>query len=85
MSRLTKPKLATYTASHIIYNIWLHPLRNFPGPLLARSTLLWRVFHSTRGKMHLAIQAEHYRHGMLPVPTGISINLFRAGASRFSK
>ena len=29
-----------YWASCIIYNIWFHPLSSFPGPWLARSTLV---------------------------------------------
>jgi hypothetical protein len=32
--------LAMYCAAFIVYNIWFHPLSSFPGPWLARSTLV---------------------------------------------
>ena len=32
--------LAMYCAACIVYNIWFHPLSSFPGPWLARSTLV---------------------------------------------
>ncbi|KAI1858902.1 uncharacterized protein JN550_012361 [Neoarthrinium moseri] len=54
---------AVYIGCQAVYNIWFHPLAKFPGPLLARSSLLWRVFHSMSGRFHLAIQKQHKRHG----------------------
>lgn len=29
-----------YIAGYVIYNLFFHPLKNFPGPLLARSSLV---------------------------------------------
>jgi len=32
------------TAVHLVYNVYFHPLRNFPGPLLARATAWWKTY-----------------------------------------
>lgn len=47
---------ATITASYAftlmtsitLYRIFFHPLRDFPGPLMARVTKLWNVAHAAR-------------------------------------
>lgn len=33
-------KALTYTVSAIIYNLYFHPLAKFPGPILARASLV---------------------------------------------
>ncbi|KAF2677436.1 cytochrome P450 [Lentithecium fluviatile CBS 122367] len=45
------------------YNIYFHPLAGFPGPFLARSTLLWRIFHTMGGRFHRAIDKQHQVYG----------------------
>ncbi|KAI0407184.1 putative cytochrome P450 [Xylaria palmicola] len=52
-----------YYAQLVVYNVFFHPLATYPGPLLARSTLLWRIWHSIRGRIHLAIDDEHKKYG----------------------
>ncbi|KAF2492614.1 putative cytochrome P450, partial [Lophium mytilinum] len=52
-----------YTSINVIYNLYFHPLRQFPGPFLARSSLVWRIFHSTGGRFHRAIDEQHIRYG----------------------
>ncbi|KAI3396494.1 hypothetical protein diail_12114 [Diaporthe ilicicola] len=52
-----------YTGYYVLYNIFFHPLAKFPGPLLARSSLLWRIRHSMTGHFHLAIQEQHRKLG----------------------
>ncbi|KAG8627960.1 hypothetical protein KVT40_003833 [Elsinoe batatas] len=49
--------------SSIVYNLWLHPLASVPGPILGRSCLLWRFYHSMSGRYHRAIEEEHRKHG----------------------
>ncbi|KAJ5058638.1 cytochrome P450 [Bipolaris maydis] len=46
-----------------IYNVYFHKLASFPGPLLARSSLLWRIYHSQTGRFHLAIESQHRKYG----------------------
>ncbi|KAF5027086.1 hypothetical protein F66182_798 [Fusarium sp. NRRL 66182] len=56
-------KFFIYTASIVVYNLFFHPLARFPGPLLARSSLLWRFYHSMGGRFHIAIQEQHGKLG----------------------
>ncbi|KAI4861117.1 putative cytochrome P450 [Hypoxylon rubiginosum] len=52
-----------YCLGNIIYNLYLHPLAKFPGPLLARATLLWRFKNTMSGRQHRIFQAEHQKYG----------------------
>ncbi|KAF2020312.1 cytochrome P450 [Aaosphaeria arxii CBS 175.79] len=52
-----------YFVLQISYNLWFHPLRRFPGPFLARSTLLWRFYYSVGGRFHRHVEACHKRYG----------------------
>ncbi|KAF2730885.1 cytochrome P450 [Polyplosphaeria fusca] len=57
--------LAVYTVSRLIYNVFLHPLRKFPGPLLAGATVL--VYHrqSLKGKLPFWIKDLHQKYGLI--------------------
>ncbi|PVH97979.1 putative cytochrome P450 [Periconia macrospinosa] len=55
--------LIAYVHATLIYNLWFHPLAKFPGPWLARSTLLWRMFFSMRGRFHRVIEQQHQKYG----------------------
>lgn len=46
-----------------VYNVYFHPLASFPGPLLARASLIWRIYHSVGGHFHFAIEQQHRRYG----------------------
>ncbi|KAI1409848.1 putative cytochrome P450 [Hypoxylon sp. FL1857] len=52
-----------YCLSNIIYNLYLHPLAKFPGPFLARATLLWRLKNTMGGQQHRVFRAEHDKYG----------------------
>ncbi|KAJ2998225.1 hypothetical protein NUW58_g390 [Xylaria curta] len=52
-----------YVVLHIAYNLWLHPLSKFPGPLLGRSTLLWRFYNVLGGRWHRRIDELHKKYG----------------------
>ncbi|OCL11142.1 putative cytochrome P450 [Glonium stellatum] len=52
-----------YTFVITVYNLYFHPLAAYPGPFLARSTLLWRIYHSMGGRFHIAIDRQHRKYG----------------------
>ncbi|KAI0550320.1 putative cytochrome P450 [Xylaria curta] len=52
-----------HVASHIVYNLYLHPLSKYPGPLLGRSTLLWRFYNVLGGRWHRRIDEQHKKYG----------------------
>ncbi|KAI0145606.1 cytochrome P450 [Xylariaceae sp. FL1272] len=54
---------STYLTAFWFYNLWFHPLAKFPGPLLARASLLFRFIHTSRGKFHFAVTKAHRRYG----------------------
>ncbi|KAF9741403.1 hypothetical protein PMIN06_003365 [Paraphaeosphaeria minitans] len=65
-SLLLRAVLALLVASSIgqvVYNLYLHPLKDIPGPLLARGSLLWRFRYCMGGHWHLHIQKAHKRYG----------------------
>ncbi|KAK8096268.1 hypothetical protein PG999_014290 [Apiospora kogelbergensis] len=54
--------LATYVGWSVLSHC-RSPLRQFPGPFLARWTNLWRFYHTLRGDMHLVNLRAHQRYG----------------------
>ena len=50
-------------AGQVFYNINLHPLRNFPGPFLARATTLWRVVKLISGDLPHTVKDLHKKYG----------------------
>ncbi|KAL0938283.1 benzoate 4-monooxygenase cytochrome p450 [Colletotrichum truncatum] len=60
---LTTLQAAIHTTYLITFNLFFHPLANFPGPLVGRASLLWRIRQSMTGHFHLAIQEQHRRYG----------------------
>ena len=47
----------------IVYRIAFHPLRNIPGPFLAKLTGHWRNDRTWRGTWHDDILQLHERYG----------------------
>lgn len=47
----------------IIYNLYLHPLRKYPGPLLARATGWWYIYHLCNGTQGKAFLKAHHKYG----------------------
>jgi hypothetical protein len=52
----------------IIYNLWFHPLRDFPGPVLARATKWYETFYDVfkrpGGQYIYEVERQHRKYGM---------------------
>lgn len=46
-----------------MYNIFFHPLRHYPGPLLARATRLYHLYYDLSGAQHLKQKEWHDQYG----------------------
>ncbi|CAO1604330.1 hypothetical protein XANCAGTX0491_007889 [Xanthoria calcicola] len=57
--------ISAYISAYLIYNLYLHPLANFPGPFWARACLLWRIRHSMGGRFHRSIENAHRKYGVV--------------------
>ncbi|KAI1847952.1 hypothetical protein JX266_006065 [Neoarthrinium moseri] len=55
--------LVVYPLAQIFYNLFLHPLRDVPGPLLARATDLWLFANELEGHVHDKILKLHHKLG----------------------
>lgn len=47
----------------VIYNVYLHPLRRYPGPLVHRATCLGMVYKLIRGTLPMDIKTLHDQYG----------------------
>lgn len=56
-------QLVAYLVGYVTYNLYFHPLRDYPGPFWARASLLWRIRHSMGGRFHRHIEKCHERYG----------------------
>ncbi|KAI1153547.1 cytochrome p450 monooxygenase [Nemania diffusa] len=50
-------------AGRVVYNIFFHPLRSFPGPLVCRATNLWRVSKLFSGDLPQNVRRLHEEYG----------------------
>jgi hypothetical protein len=55
-----------YIVLHATYVYFLSPLKEVPGPFLARLTRLWELREVTGGKSHQTYIDLHKKHGTLP-------------------
>ncbi|RAK82556.1 cytochrome P450 [Aspergillus fijiensis CBS 313.89] len=64
------------TGAKLVYNVYLHPLRSHPGPILARATRLYMVLLELRGCLHLRIKEWHDQYGEVVriAPDSLSYN-----------
>ncbi|KAF6832491.1 cytochrome p450 [Colletotrichum plurivorum] len=53
----------TYTVSYIIYNLFFHPLRNFPGPLVMRATRIGYCYKLVTGTLSFDMLDIHKKYG----------------------
>lgn len=62
--------------SYIVYQLYFHPLSNYPGPLLGRLTRLYDVYHAYMGDKHILFYELHQVYGTVVrfSPNSLSIN-----------
>ncbi|RDW76204.1 hypothetical protein BP5796_07025 [Coleophoma crateriformis] len=54
---------ALYVLWSITYNLFFHPLRSYPGPLLWRISRLPRDYYNLKGELHVPMLAFHKKYG----------------------
>ncbi|EOD48095.1 putative cytochrome p450 protein [Neofusicoccum parvum UCRNP2] len=55
--------IALFALSVVFYNLFLHPLRKYPGPWYARATIFWSQYHSFKGDLTFHVHAFHQKYG----------------------
>jgi hypothetical protein len=55
--------LLVYLLVEAVYNIFFHPLRNVPGPFLAKFGQTWRNYKYVRGTWHDDCLELHAKYG----------------------
>ncbi|KAH7055844.1 putative cytochrome P450 [Macrophomina phaseolina] len=45
------------------YNIFLHPLRSYPGPWYAKANILWSQYHNFKGDLTFRVHELHQKYG----------------------
>nr|BAI44760.1 cytochrome P450 [Alternaria alternata]BAI44802.1 cytochrome P450 [Alternaria alternata] len=58
-----RPKLLIGASCQCVYNIYLHPLRHYPGPKLAAATGLYHWYWTLAGRIHRQLHKLHRQHG----------------------
>ncbi|KAI1097133.1 cytochrome P450 ClCP1 [Jackrogersella minutella] len=66
--------VAIFFVGKIFYNVFLHPLRSFPGPLLWRITSLPRYFHLIRGNLPYEVKKLHDKYGPIVRITPVELS-----------
>lgn len=57
--------ILAYLIFHAIYDVFFHPLRTFPGPPLARVSMLWSRIGNLQGRKCERIHQAHLEYGKI--------------------
>lgn len=52
-----------YAIGKVLYNLFFHPLRKYPGPWYAAASPLWIAYHHVRGDHPHHVRDMHNRYG----------------------
>ncbi|KAK8022078.1 cytochrome P450 [Apiospora rasikravindrae] len=63
LALLAVVSVIAYYAAWLAYNLFLHPLRRFPGPLLHRASNLPRAYYMVTGQLGLKVADLHRTYG----------------------
>ncbi|QKD53803.2 cytochrome P450 [Fusarium oxysporum Fo47] len=55
--------VAVYVAQSILYNLFFHPLRSYPGPVLAKISIIWSRQANFYGLKYMKIHQAHRKYG----------------------
>lgn len=55
--------LLVFVVGKLFYNLFLHPLRKYPGPFWAGSTRVYYLFYDVRGQSHWKVTEWHKKYG----------------------
>ena len=60
----------------VFYQLYLHPLAKYPGPLVGRVTPLYDLYHAYKGDKHVLLYQLHQKYGRFVrfTPNTLSIN-----------
>jgi cytochrome P450 len=74
------PKFVVYTLGTFVYNITLHPLAKYPGPLLWRISPIPSIISLLRGRISFDYKVFHDKYGPVVrvMPNELSFNTARA-------
>jgi hypothetical protein len=56
--------VAVYVAQSILYTLFIHPLRSYPGPVLAKISIIWSRQANFYGLKYMRIHEAHRKYGM---------------------
>jgi cytochrome P450 len=75
-----KPKFIAYTLLTALYNLTLHPLASYPGPLLWRLSPIPSIISLLRGRLAFDYKVHHDKYGPVVriMPNELSFNTARA-------
>lgn len=62
--------------AYVVYDLCIHPLAKYPGPLLGRLTQWYDVYHAYKGDKHVLFYRLHQQYGPIVrfSPNTLSIN-----------
>lgn len=67
LSVLALVAIAFLVAGKLVYNVFLHPLRHYPGPKWWAATRLPWLSHSIKGDLHVVLTELHRQYGNQPI------------------
>lgn len=65
-----------YTTCLVVYRLFFHPLAKYPGPVLAKLTDAYMLYHAWKGDRHLEFWRMHEKYGKFVRfgPNSLSVN-----------
>ena len=66
--------LVGWTTAILFYRLRLHPLARYPGPLVAKITGFYAVYHAFIGDLHLDMLECHRKYGQCSIDVYVSFS-----------